>query len=330
MRALKTKKSKAVLLALAVMGLAAFWFVGIFGPKNTTIGQALTPCAVVDDVEADELSGLVTSQQYPGVLWSHNDSGNAPRLFALTTRGDLVVPPGGGEPSKFRGIDVKGAKLVDWESIARRDHTLYICDTGNNFSARRDLGVYVVKEPDPYQDLTAEVERFIAVRYPDQTSYPPTDAWRYDSEGAFCDGDYLYILSKERPAFRVFIQQGSTSLYRLNLKDDAPTQVLEQVDRVEGLGGWVTAADMSCDGRWVALLCESPQQSIWLFERPEKGEKLFSEARSVRRFLFHHGGQVEAMAFVPGVDNGPESLFLVNEKREMFHIPLEGFEEVKR
>ena len=237
MRALKTKKSKAALLTLTLLGLAFLWFVGFFGPKSTKVGQSLIPFAVVDNAEADELSGLVASQQYPGVLWSHNDSGNAPRLFALTAQGGLIVPPGGGEPSSFPGIEVKGAKLVDWESIARWDHTIYICDTGNNFSARRDLGVYVVKEPDPYQDLTAEVERFVAVRYPDQTSYPPTDAWRYDSEGAFCDGDYLYILTKERPAFRVFIQQGSTSLYRLNLRDNSPSQVLEKVDRVDGLGG---------------------------------------------------------------------------------------------
>lgn len=324
MRALKTKKSRAALLALAATGLASMWFVGVFGPKHTTVGQSLAPFAVVDNVEADELSGLVASQQYPGVLWSHNDSGNAPRLFALTTKGGLVVPPEGGEPSQFPGIEVKGAKLVDWESIARRDRTLYVCDTGNNFSARRDLGVYVVKEPDPYHDLSAEVERFISVRYPEQSSFPPTEAWRYDSEGAFCTGDYLYILTKERPAFRLFIQQGSSSLYRLSLKDSSPAQVLEKVDRIDGLGGWVTAADVTEDGRWVALLCESPQQSIWLFECPEKGGKLLSEAKSVRRFLFYNGGQVEAMAFVPN-----KSLYLVNEKREMFRVPLESFEQVK-
>src|SRR4051794_35074519 len=37
--------------------------------------------------EATELSGLVASRRRAGVLWTHNDSGDRPRLFALASDG---------------------------------------------------------------------------------------------------------------------------------------------------------------------------------------------------------------------------------------------------
>ena len=49
--------------------------------------SAFVPTEVVDmgrmPTELRESSGLGVSQSYPGVFWTHNDSGDGPRLYAI-------------------------------------------------------------------------------------------------------------------------------------------------------------------------------------------------------------------------------------------------------
>ena len=42
----------------------------------------------IQNKRLSESSGLASSNRYDQVLWSMNDSGNAPELFALNTQGD--------------------------------------------------------------------------------------------------------------------------------------------------------------------------------------------------------------------------------------------------
>src|SRR3954464_7281661 len=54
-----------------------------------------------------EASGLAPSHRMPGVLWTHNDSGGDPVLFAVNSDGSL------------RGrLRVDGVSNLDWEDIA--------------------------------------------------------------------------------------------------------------------------------------------------------------------------------------------------------------------
>ena len=73
---------------------------------------------------------------------------------------------------------------------------------------------------------------------------------------------------------------------------------------------------------------ESPQQSIWLFERPESGDRWFSRSARVERYKFYDGGQLESLAFVG--DEGSEALVMLNEERQMFRVELDKFEVVER
>ena len=74
----------------------------------------------------------------PGTLWTHNDSGDAPRVFALDRRGRLL-----------REVAVSGAEAVDWEDIAIRGRTLYVGDIGDNLAQRPNVAVYRFAEPPP-------------------------------------------------------------------------------------------------------------------------------------------------------------------------------------
>jgi hypothetical protein len=81
---------------------------GICGPLRAAV------TGTVQTDEASELSGLAASRSRPRVLWTHNDSGDRPRVFALRPDGSLLADLG-----------VPGAEAVDWEDIAIRGRELY-------------------------------------------------------------------------------------------------------------------------------------------------------------------------------------------------------------
>lgn len=286
-------------------------FLGFFHPKKTIVGDALVPYAHLQDQQVVELSGLVASERYPGVFWGHPDSDNAPNLYAISLQGEVKT------------IALDEVTLLDWETITRCGDKLYLGEMGNNLSASRALGLYELREPDPESTTRLSPERFIRVRYPEQVTFPPNDAWHYDCEASFCDDQTIYFVTKNRPAYRVYIQDGSADLYKLDLSSLDQDNVLTQVDQADGLGGWVTAADLSPDGEWLAVLVESPVQSIWLFRRPEQGDRWLTQASEKKRYVFHNGGQLESLAFT-----AEGTLLMINEQREMFRVQMEAFQKV--
>ena len=309
------RKTKAVLAVLSG-ALAGAAFLGFFNPRSIREGESIAPMVEMADDKLQELSGLVASRTYPGVLWAHSDSGNEPILYALDTQGGS------------HSIPLEGVTLRDWEAIALSDSTLYITEMGNNLNSSEKLGVYEFEEPDPKVSGPLRPRRFIPVAYEDQKSFPARDRWHFDCEAAFYSDGSLYFITKNRPAFRLFVQEGGANLYRLDLSALGEKNLLHRVDSIEGLGGWVTAADISVDGRRLAVLVESPQQSIWLFERPESGDRWFSQSSRVERYKFFDGGQLESLAFVS--EGEREALVMLNEERQMFRVELDKFEVVER
>src|SRR5688572_29419145 len=86
-----------------------------------------------------EASGAAASRRHPGVIWTHNDSGD-PAVFAFDAGG------------KARGrVTVSGATVTDWEDIALgpcpQGSCLYIADIGDNDRARKQITIYRVPEP---------------------------------------------------------------------------------------------------------------------------------------------------------------------------------------
>lgn len=94
----------------------------------------------VSDVDILESSGLVASRRTPGAFWTHNDSGDQPRLFLLDGKGKTLAT-----------FQVSNANAVDWEDICylERDggHFLLIGDVGDNARRRRQIELYLVEEP---------------------------------------------------------------------------------------------------------------------------------------------------------------------------------------
>lgn len=168
----------------------------------------LVPCPLYDepretgdvlDREVREASGIAESRRNPGVLWTHNDSGDRARLFALTIEGEPL------------GVfELEGVRATDWEDLAIGPGPdpdlsyLYVGDVGDNFRRRANIRVHrvaepeVVRQPEPPVVRLAGVETFTLV-YPDAP---------HNSETIMVDpvtGD-LYVVVKsgdgDSPVFR--------------------------------------------------------------------------------------------------------------------------------
>ncbi|MCS7191063.1 MAG: hypothetical protein NZ843_05635 [Fimbriimonadales bacterium] len=308
---------------VAGLGVAALYMPA----RSASSQEALTlkPHAQVQHKPIDEMSGIARSRTYEGVYWVHNDSGDRARIFPIRLDGSVVIPPfvsrrdSSDRPedptAAYEGILIEGAANIDWEDIAIEGDTIYIADTGNNANARRDLAVYVVKEPNPEATLQAHALKRIPVAYPDQKAFPG-DEWHFDCEAVFVFQGKLYFLTKHRAPRQLSTPENGTKLYRLDTQHTDRVNMLTKVDSHGDLGGWVTAAAMSPDERTLAVLCQAPQQSIWLFERPARGDKFLSQGKA-RRILIQEGKQCEAIEWI---DN--QRLVITNEQREIFIVEV--------
>ena len=190
----------------------------------------------------DESSGLVRSRRHPDVYWTHNDSGDLPRIFAIDAGGETLAE-----------FAVDGAENFDWEDLAIDDAgRLYLADTGNNMNRRENLAIYVIAEPDPATGGGAvPVERRLPFRYADQVRLGDRLDMNYDCEALFWRDGILWLFTKHR-------SNGRTKLYRLDPALDHE-QVIAPVARYElggplGFLGSATAADQHPDGERLALL----------------------------------------------------------------------------
>jgi hypothetical protein len=196
-----------------------------------------------------ETSGLIVTG--PNTLWSHNDSGDDPKLYAFDTTGTLQ-----------RTLVLRNAGNVDWEEITQDTQgRVYVGDFGNNSNNRTNLRIYRIPPPDQVSgdSVTAEIIDF---DYPDQAAFPPPDSLKkFDMEAMVALGDSLYLFSKNRTS----PFDGYTRCYRL---PQAPgTYTAELVDSFYCGPGpetqyWVTAAALSPNGEHLVLLSSD---RCWLF-----------------------------------------------------------------
>lgn len=191
----------------------------------------------VGDPAATELSGLVASPDQPGILWTHNDSGDRPRVFAVRANGTVVAD-----------LDVPGAEAVDWEDIAigpspGGGRALYLGDSGDNAAQRATIDVYRVPEP---RVPSAAGTTAPAVRL--RLSYPDGP---HDAETLLVDprSGELAIVTKQL--------SGESGVYVARHPDAAAggaTLTLRHVATLHlDLGGLATGGDVSADGRVVAV-----------------------------------------------------------------------------
>ncbi|MBM9537994.1 hypothetical protein [Desulfobulbus alkaliphilus] len=181
--------------------------------------------------EVHETSGLLF---YDSRLWTFNDSGGEPVLYAIDQSNGTVT----------QRVRVNNVHNHDWEDITRDDTYLYVGDFGNNAGTRTNLAVYKVPLAALPKSGDAEVEaEIIRFRYPDQVSFAPSRTHNFDCEAMIAAGDFLYLFSKNRGDLR-------TNLYRIPKKPG--NWVAETLDNFNS-GGLVTGADFTKEHNEVIL-----------------------------------------------------------------------------
>jgi len=177
-------------------------------PAETSV--ILEPIAQFANDLISESSGLIKSRQYSNVIWTHNDSGDIARIFAVQLDGSDKYPPG---TDINQGIKIDHAVNIDWEDISiDGNNNLIIGDCGNNDNSRQDLCIYVVPEVDPDQITVVEEIFKYNFKYPDQNEFPPPlNKRNFDCEAIFFTQGKLYLLTKH-------LGDKYTKLYRFNSK----------------------------------------------------------------------------------------------------------------
>lgn len=191
---------------------------------------------VVLPAALEETSGVATSS-YPGIFWTHNDSGGDPAVFAVDSTGTIRAR-----------VRVEEAYNRDWEDIARGacepgspDDCLFIGETGDNDARYPHVAVYRVPEPDPASDTVTAPAEIFRFRYPEG----PRDA-----EGLFITEAGIHVVSKGR--------SGAIELFRL--PPPYPTATTSTLERVQELAppptsmtAQATAAAADPDGERVVI-----------------------------------------------------------------------------
>ena len=255
----------------------------------------LVPSGKVRPAAGTEISGLAKSPSGRDIYWALNDSGNPPELIPINTRGDILSNSG-------RGIRIPLTVNIDWESLAADDSGhLYIFDVGNNFSRRKVLQIYIVEEPGMAAATTAH-PRVLQIRYPERNR--PLKLI-HDCEAAFAFNGALYLLSKR-------LHDATTVLYSLDAPNPGTINTLTPRGSFP-VGGYVTGADISPDGRVLAVLT---YRTLWLFYDFTNNDFFGGKNKAVP---LEGGGQIESIAFT-----GNRSVMLINETRnEVFSIDFD-------
>jgi hypothetical protein len=196
-----------------------------------------------------ESSALAVSREQGGLLFTINDSGNEPVLFALDTSG--------ADGGAWR---VQGARNVDWEALAvgpckpGGTSCLYIGDVGDNDATHRTRTVYRLAEPAAGSSSTAgsvRVTQAVTFTYSDHP---------HDVEAMYiAGGGDVFLITKRaletrpnhlRPALVFRIASNAWTAEKR-----AVAELVDSLSIVPGSAPFraITDASVSPDGKRVAV-----------------------------------------------------------------------------
>ena len=198
--------------------------------RNAIQYAAAKQIATLANEDILESSGLAISHRSANLFWTHNDSGDAARIFAFDQRGRDIGT-----------CKIAGAKAVDWEDMASfvRDGTnwLLLADVGDNARRRDTCQLYLVKEPRPAA-AAATVHAVFQFRY----ANGPRDC---EAVGVDASANKVLLVSKSLV--------GPTA-FELDLPAEPTDATLVAKPLARLALPAVTAMDVSADGRHAVVM----------------------------------------------------------------------------
>lgn len=180
-------------------------------------------------------------------VWVINDGGNKSELYKISKKGEIK-----------KEINIK-SKNKDWEDITSDNNgNLYIGDFGNNGSYRKDLRIlFIRKKQLKKKSISPDKIHF---SFENQENFPPKKERLYfDCEAFFYFKNYLYLFTKSRVPNKF----GTTFLYKIPaVKGNHKAKLIGEFNNGTTMDSWITAADISKNGKKVVLLS---QKNILVF-----------------------------------------------------------------
>lgn len=255
-----------------------------------------------------ECSALWASTLHPGVFWTLSDSGNKAQIIPVHADGSPIPTPSG----HWKKVTLAGVKSVDFEAMTSdgAGH-LIVADVGNNLSRRKELFLYVFKEPVLGTKEVTDFRKY-TFAWPDQTVYPDPELG-HDCEAIFAVRGRLYLLTKHR-------RDTLTDLWRVDLPALGAQASLVKLARFDAKG-MVTDASVSPDGKHLAILT---YRMAWVFDLPAAGEAFFSgHAKAAPLSPPILSWQLEGCAWLD-----PQTLLLGSEQGDLFKLPLSALHDI--
>lgn len=244
----------------------------------------------------DETSGLTYAF---GRLWTHDDSGGAPELYALDTVTGMIV----------QKLVLKNAVNTDWEDITTGNGKIFVGDFGNNAGSRTDLRIYMIDSAQwngPVDSVDAQVIYF---SYPDQSDFSGSNpAHNFDCEAMTFYGDTIILYTKNH---------GNQWTKRYTIPAVAGTHVASLTDSFP-VNGLITGACQWADS--LVILCgyEPPlyQPFVWIFREYLPGMVFSGHKRRLELGTVFNMGQMEGVTLT-SLQRG----FLSSERVNQLGIP---------
>jgi hypothetical protein len=191
----------------------------------------------------NEASGICRSNVVPGRYFVHNDSGAAPRLFAVTAdgaRGGFSVAP-----LKRGTVDAEDCASAVVQGVP----LLLLADVGDNACARKSYRMYVMREPPgppgppgpagpggPESEILVQPLHTLSFRYPDGKS-------RNCEAVALLPTGRIVVITKRYPP-----ASGPTTLYEIDSPlNGSPVVRVSPGLRLPESYGTITGADVLGD-----------------------------------------------------------------------------------
>lgn len=234
------------------------------------------------------------------LLITHNDKGRSNELYLLNAENGNIL----------QSLLVSNINNNDWEDVTKNEEYLFIGDIGNNEGERKNLAIYIIPLKEINRNATAiKSSGTINFYYPEQTEFDVSKKHNFDSEAIFCFNQQIFLFTKNR-------LDDKTNLYVL------PAQPGNYAAKLIGsfeVGGRITGADISPDGKLIALVGYNKKSDcfLWTFEGFE-GNNFFS-GKSQKYILGSYAqvGQMEGIAFK---DN--TSIYISSEEIANVHTRL--------
>ncbi|MEM7100787.1 MAG: hypothetical protein AAF541_21170 [Pseudomonadota bacterium] len=256
-------------------------------PEFIQVSAKVSWSGDIENFDIDESSGLASSLLHPDTLWTINDSGSEPILYALSTDG------------RSRGqVYVETEHQIDWESLGsfRLNDRAYLAigDTGDNFRWRREVAVIIVPEPELTQQIV-KPEWEIRYRYPDEPR---------DSEALAVDAveGKILVVSKRMYPPRLFTIPLQPTSQDVQVAQEIGALVLPRPTALElerngdaKYRHMPSGMDLTIDDRGHRLLLITTYRHAYLYDFGAQG---FAMNKPPWQVLLPRLGQREAIAFL--------------------------------